>query len=351
MVCSCIATAARGEGVTRVATEDVVPGKLTVTVFAHTIARVRCWTFASAGLWPLGQRELLFSVKQDGDEFPRELFTFYRTVHRLASEKRFVNQGGLTQLARDATPLLRKSSFRGVIYAAPQPLEDIPVAAPYLTGILVTTEEVEAAQRYGAARVLARLGQNARYFPTPPWSDRGRAAVVQGEEQSILSHVPGMPLRGAVVRQEATLRERTEVPGVGPQIKLAGEWVVLNLPPEAPGLLAKGLAGLAPTAPFALFTDIDVAGGSALVWHPGDTAPASITAAKTVNSMGGSFVLFAGSPGDQGANLIEDGFAVTMSEQQFGELREALSKGKPFRVAPSPGRMEFSLRVLLPKPN
>src|SRR5712692_2297473 len=122
-VFSSIATSAHAEApaVTKVTTEDVVPGKLTVTVFSHLISGVRCWTFASAGLWPLGQRELLFTVKQEGDEpFPRELFSFYRSVYKFASEKRFVEQGGVTQLSHDATPLLLRSSFRGVIYAAPQ---------------------------------------------------------------------------------------------------------------------------------------------------------------------------------------------------------------------------------------
>ncbi len=133
----------------------------------------------------MGQRELVFTVKQDGDEpFPRELFSFYRTVHHLASEKQSVEADGVSQLAHDATPLLRNSSFRGVIYLAPRPLAGIPVAAPYLTAVLVTTEEIEAAQCYGAARVLARLGQVARAFPFPPWNDRGRQPVVRGDEHA-----------------------------------------------------------------------------------------------------------------------------------------------------------------------
>src|SRR4051812_30722930 len=93
---------AEGSPAIKIATEEVVPGKLSVSVHAHVISGMRCWTFSSKGLWPLGQRELVFTVKQDEDEpdelYPRELLAFYRSVYDLASGKRFVDIGGFTQL-------------------------------------------------------------------------------------------------------------------------------------------------------------------------------------------------------------------------------------------------------------
>jgi hypothetical protein len=47
----------------------------------------------------------------------------------------------------------------------------------------VTREEAEAVIEYGHARILGRLGQSVRYFPTPPWADRRRAPVVGADEK------------------------------------------------------------------------------------------------------------------------------------------------------------------------
>jgi len=338
----------------QVANEDVVAGKLGVKVFAHNIEhrneQVRCWTYATAGLSALGGPELLLSLKQEAGEadsaFPRRLLGFFRMAYELAEQKRLV-EGSVWMLSDRDAPLVPASSFRGVLFIAPQSLKGIPIAAPYLTAILVTLEEAEAMNEYGFARILGRLGRSVRYFPTPPWADRRRASVVgANEKESILGGVRRLGVRSARVWQEGGTND------VGPgafaeaRVTAAQTRVVLELEPGAPSFLAPRLPKLPESAPFALLTMPDPNGTAALVWQPGDRSPSAITKDRHVRSIGGNFVLFTPSPQKQGASVLEDGFAVALHEAEFQGLKQALAEGKPLAVEPSGDLMGFSIRVL-----
>src|SRR5207244_1099634 len=58
------------------------------------------------------------------------------------------------------------------------------------------------------------------------------------------------------------------------------------------------------------------------------------------------FVLFLPSREEEGARLVEDGFAVSLRETMFQRLRQALIQGTPLEVEPSGELMAFSLRVM-----
>src|SRR6266853_4997970 len=149
-----------------VETFDVVPGKLVVSVFAHEISSVRCWTYVTSGLWPLGQRDIRLSVKQEPGEtdtgFPRDILEYFRFLHAAALEKRIVEVGAATILSEQGSPLLPGSALRGVLYARAQAFDGVPDGGPSLAAILVTREEAEAAGEYGHARILGRLGEATR---------------------------------------------------------------------------------------------------------------------------------------------------------------------------------------------
>jgi len=339
------------DSVIQVANEDVVAGKLGVKVFAHRIEQVRCWTYATAGLSALGAPEVLLSLKQEAGEadgaFPRRLLGFFRIAYELAEQKRLV-EGSAVMLSDKDAPLVPGSSFRAVLFTAPQRLKGIPIAAPYLTAILVTLEEAEAMKEYGLARILGRLGRSVRHFPTPPWADRRRASVVAAnEKESILGGVRRLGVRSARVWEEGGTND------VGPgafaeaRVTSAQTRVVLELEPGAPSFLAPRLAKLPASAPFALLTMPDANGTAALVWQPGDVrSPSAITKERYVHSIGGNFVLFTPSTQKQGAGVVEDGFAVALHEAEFQGLKQALAEGKPLAVEPSGDLMGFSIRVL-----
>ena len=144
---------------------------MTVHIHAHTFETpqgvVPCWTYASDGLWALGQEEFVFSVGRDSEpvgEVPLAPISFVQTLHQLASAGHFVRVGALTQFAKEG--LL---GFMGLLYLKLESLLSIPLPEYALTAIGVTEGELQVAQRCGCTRIAARLGQRYRY---PPWKKR-----------------------------------------------------------------------------------------------------------------------------------------------------------------------------------
>ena len=81
------------------ASEPIVPGKLTVEVYVHSLessdGTIRCWTYVSSGLWPLGQQEIAFTVKRrpgdaDGAYHLGRSESTVRCEHQLFRAKLFV---------------------------------------------------------------------------------------------------------------------------------------------------------------------------------------------------------------------------------------------------------------------
>ncbi len=78
------------------ATLSLVPGQLSVRVCRHSIPngaeQIPCWTYVTDGLWKLGQKELIFSLRRRPEEepqaFPQDPVQFFLQVHRLAQEGR-----------------------------------------------------------------------------------------------------------------------------------------------------------------------------------------------------------------------------------------------------------------------
>src|SRR5207247_2074754 len=53
-------------------TLQILPGKLSAQVYAHTISngpiQIPCWTYITTGLWKLGQKDFIFSLRRDPSE-------------------------------------------------------------------------------------------------------------------------------------------------------------------------------------------------------------------------------------------------------------------------------------------
>src|SRR5262252_1949570 len=121
-----------------VAREPIIPGALSVEIHIHRLDSVEgpvpCWTYVSQGLWPLGQKEIVFTVKRRSNEaegaYPRDLLTFYRIVHQLAAQGQRVDIGGVTTLRGEGQGFLGRKDFVGILYAPPQAFGGIRIAVP-----------------------------------------------------------------------------------------------------------------------------------------------------------------------------------------------------------------------------
>ncbi len=335
---------ANDDGAVALARIAVVPGRLTVAVYAHQAGsgegRVPCWTFLSEGLWAKGQREVAISIRREpgraDDAFPPGvLLSYYKTVLGLADQGRIVGSGDFSILAPEEQPLVAGTQFRAVMYLDPQGLPGIQPSAPYLTAILLTLDEGRAAKAFGVTRIMTRLGHLHRYFPTPPWTDRRRAPVVTAEAMagSVLQRIPLGRVAGAMVRREAAANEKD-----------CGR-IVLRLRPQAAARVHQ-IASLG-QVPVAILTDPDPEVGAMLVWEPGKRDLTSIVApGGDDRRLGGSFLALVPQAEEDGGGPVEDGFLVLLREASWKAVMQALDEGRDVAIAPTGQRLGLTISWL-----
>lgn len=294
--------------------------------------------FVTRGLAGFGQKELVFCLKQASNEHVSTVTTFLRTVMRIAANGRCVDAGGLTEFGQGG--IFGRSAYTGVCYVHPHSVDPLIQAAGLydeqcLLAIVLTREELMACRRFGLARVLARLGEAARFFPYPVWNDivRGSAMAEADLSQSAFSDsgisiLPGIHVlrEGDTVIVHIARRNREALSHVLDQYDAAVLATEL-VPGNAEGVL---------------------------VWHPGEAYPVAITArlfavgasglsdAKTLKRLAGCFVaLSLSADGRHGASLFEDGFAIFLSAPEWAGFKEAVRAGESFNSAGRDGLLSF----------
>jgi len=329
--------------------EEVVPGKLWVTVYAHALATpggsLPLWTYASEGLWPLGQREIRFSVKREPSEgegaFDRQLFDVYKLVYDMAREKKLVDIHGYSQLG--GPPLLGRDDFHCIVYGPPQAVDGIPSGAPFLTALIVTCEEEQLAARTGYARLFARLGASARFYPTPFWTDRKRAVETRpGDfEKTLLTKAPAAHLAGVSVRLERKggLANTSKTDG----FFVPGDRVVLRVLPRGAAELREAAAAKVSEDAMLMLLEMDPTAGTSLVWYPGQPNPTVIVCPTAGGDRLTANYLFLTDKSEPTATASEDGFGLFFPEATWKRIREAFIAGKPITI-PGHGDMpEFAV--------
>ena len=325
--------------------EEVVPGKLSVTVYSHSLVMpdgaLHFWTYVSEGLWPLGQREIRFSIKREpGDAegaFDRELFKLYGLIYELAQQGQLVDVHGRSLLG--GPPLLGRDDFHCIIYAPPQPVEGITANAPFLTAVIVTNEEEAVGGQAGYARILARLGADARYYPTPFWTDRKRPSVARpGEvDKTLITRTSRQHLRGVSVRLErkgglANLSKTKS-------FFIPGDRIVLRVLPRGQGDLKEAAAAKGNEDGLVMLLEMDPRAGTGLFWYPGQTSASAITGhAAGSEHLTGNFLLLTGKNQENQASVTEDGFVLMFPKATWKRIREALLAGKEITI-PGQGEM------------
>jgi hypothetical protein len=341
-------------GARRIATEPVANGALSIDIYAVSLESseepVSCWTYVSQGLWPLGQKEIVFTVKRRRNEadgaYPRDLLALYEAIYQFASRRQVVDIGNITALDPQRSQLLGRKDFVGVLYTPPQAFEEIRVGVPSLTGIILTGNELALSQRYGMVRVMTMLGKRYRFFPTAPWADRDRSELCLPSEMqsSILSNLPGIDVLEASVRQERPEVSRTERPGPrdlrDQSVELGTGRIVLRLRPGAADSLRDATTNVPEDSVLTLLVGPEPSMEACLSWQPGQTTPAAISlSGASTGCVAGNFISFIPKQDADGGVLAEDGFVISLRTETWRSVRDAFTTGRFIHLPGSEGRM------------
>jgi len=199
----------------------------------------------------------------------------------------------------------------------------VSMAPDTIMAISVTDDELLAVQAFGILRVMARLGQQARYYPCPPWLDPSRPGIVfaQTRQDSLLARLPCV---------------------YSPQVRILRrhDQLMLRVAPASRSHLAEQLNQFAENIPIALLTDLDAEADGCLVWEPGQTEPNAITPPESQGAqIGGCFVACVPEQETTGGRLVEDGFVVFFTAGEWHAVRQALHDGQPIQVAGTDGQL------------
>jgi Domain of unknown function (DUF3480) len=299
---------------------ELIPKELNVRIYFHDMRGqsgfpVPCWTYVTDGLRSYRHPELVLTVVRAKDErpqdFPRDILTYFKDVHRFARAGYTVTIGGRTLLAEGSAGFFGRPDFTAIVYTAPIPIEGIDTR-DHLTAIVLTSEEWSVAETCGLTRVLANLGLAYRFYPTTPWCDRTRASVISKEPVNKGSLLPKM--------QHMTLE--------GAQLCADGENILLKLPHSTAESVKLTISKISTNDPcFALCTYADPEADCCLVWKPGQKAPAAIgpTEKESVQSKRtGNYIGFVGGRTENEVKLVEDGFMFLLTNDSWNRIRKAL---------------------------
>jgi hypothetical protein len=292
---------------------ELVPGELWASIHRHRLGPPRladARTAITSGLRKVGQREVVLTLVHDRHampDFPDSLLWYFTVLRDLAIDGRPVGPGGISGYA--APGPFGLGSFVGAGFAEPQPVADVPVPEDALAAVLLTEAELAMAMKSSLHRVLSRLGQAARFFPWPFWSDPARRSVYAAEDadRTLLALLPRVAVGGA----SATLSSSD---------------IILSIPTEAAGAVAQQLHR---REAICILPSRDPEVAAALVWRPGQQEPAAIHAEPADGSrIAAAFVALVPSdePGDR-IRFQEDGFSVLLaSETVRGVVRGLLAR-------------------------
>lgn len=307
---------------------ELVPGALSATVHSHKLSLeqgdIPCWSYVSKGLEAVEHPEVVFTLRREVDEpedaFPADPLQLFKSFHQLAGQGHRVGPGEFSELGG------KRFFGHHLVYARAQPLSDVVLPPGCLAALPVNDEELRAVREFGAIRVLARMGEAAKYYPFPPWAERGRAglAFAGAFEESLLAKFP---------------RCHSSV-----QVVMSDNRVTARAARSQQPRLRQIVAARHGDDPFAMLTALDDTADSCLVWRPGQRdayaiAPRGSKGARTC----GCFLAFLHGRPEDGALRIEDGFVLELTTASWEALLRALSDGTELAIPTTGVGMSFAL--------
>ncbi|MFI6865400.1 hypothetical protein [Nocardia sp. NPDC050406] len=318
-------------GLTWLRSADLIPNTVSVNLFEGwaTPTGRPIWTFASSGLARIGQREVVLSVLREPVDGPDAAWPFdlalrvIREAYRQVDGGIFVDPGAHTALADPW-----ESGITGLVYeefgAGAGLYPAMPV--PPVIAIPLLADETRAVYSFGAARVLTRLGAQARVYPFPAYFDRRRNPVFRIDD----------------AWGETTLAQRPVLHA--PVVEVAGNpsEVRISVPAAAAGTLAAGLRVYGPGVAILPSATHSVA-TQRYLWTSG-FLPATIgNPPRGLPLIAGNFMIL--QVGETPATTIfEDGFSTVLAHRQWDELLTALENARGYRWRA--GDMDVVVHVL-----
>lgn len=304
--------------------------------------------FLSRGFTALGCPEFMLGVRlyegESIEKYAEDATSLMRSIARAVQEGVPFDVGGWSAFDLTTESLLGHPDVGGLLYTwvpGDLPSRAEPVAVMIVP---VTRGEMQVARAYGPARVLAMLGHRSRYFPTPEWFDPRRPELdLDGMNDRVLPRIRKVPVPRSAVYSTDAVPAATAAPGT----ELEGGWrdSVLTLRLAKPDMMRvqEAVRALSPREPFALLTSVPPDLVRGLVWDreqwAGGRASVISHATQTDDSrVAGSFLAFVSGPNPTSHRVLEDGFAMLLSETDEDRVIEALGAGAGLVLADAAGR-------------
>jgi len=338
-----------------IATVNVIPDAMIATVDECVLpipgARgeplPRAWVYTSEGFESMDQREFILVLRmRSGDDsvrYAEEPLSVLYALHGWVSEGKRFDAGACMTLGEPAD--FGGAAVGGFAFVDVPDWTQFPWIDPDdyehepLLVLPLPVAEIQAAYRFGLARVLALLGAQTRSYPHPWWFDRDRAPVLHFDayrESTILAGAPALSMPYIEVVQDR-LRFQVLYDAVD------GEWLhdTLADAPEAACLLPR----VARSAQALYF------------WQPGQSGPAAIEPADGqggdreagygTGTYGLNFLMLGHGDVKPMLRQVEDGLAMTMPEPVWRQLLSHLAAAEPFTWRGPEGSAEV---VFSPQP-
>jgi hypothetical protein len=310
---------------------ELIPKRLIVSVYQLDLpgkgSQIPCWIFVTQGMVALKQREfvlvLRFAKDDDGKKFPKTPLPLFMFLYKAILQKmRFVT-GDVIRFGEKGLLGFAGMGFTfGNISA-----NAIELPQHYLSCVLLTKEELMAAQAFGLTRVLSRMGFEASRFPFNPWNDTER---------------PGLPMQAVIKNTQFKNIKALSLKHSSVNL-VDGDKVVLSLAAAMHGAVNGFIKEQGNLSQLGFITRLLPYHEGALVWLPEkDSIEMNVHPDSEGEIIAGSFVLF--SRGETtGARILEDGFNAQFDDEAWLALRNAIARRQNLTIAPSGGDMEFSL--------
>ena len=196
---------------------------LSLIVFRHQVQGVECRSFVTSGLMKFSHREIVFTFKltdkqikqskiteefEVNKDVPNGLVDLVHIIVVYASQGKLATGGRMTRLHPTNGQGLFGNNFRGILY---YPCQGERFPAGGLQAFALTHAEIEIVDRVGPVRFMSSLGQAHRQFPTVPWIDTERSAMLGTKKWLESSLIRELGLSSSIASTFICLQ--TQLPG------------------------------------------------------------------------------------------------------------------------------------------
>jgi hypothetical protein len=318
------------------------------------------WTFVTRGLYEFGNKEMVLTLKctagevaeafkTSGRSFPEAVLHLFANIyddHFGPSGEGHLDEAMWYEwpaIEGDASQyFLDKAGWSAFILGPPDylgysDLEGLFIGKrPYLALQPIFEDEYAIVKRFGAARVMALMGQSLSAYPWPRFVDRDRKTVIPSNVDlaKILSE-----------HKVFDAGEQVLLSDLCAVLSLASKSITVRIPQHQVDLIKKHIDSLAPTQGFIFNLTIAPHADSHLYWNPSpDAKPGELSFMKRpssavddqkdeLNLVGGSFLAFMPRGTSDYITVHEDGFIAMISPISWTALRQCLSNGLNCKIA------------------